>query len=434
MRGTEEQVLKNQRRAQRLLEEIQTIKRLKPDDVTKTALREDINFESIFNKADSSVENRAVTRLATHPMIKQKISAVKDAVQKFKDNRMNQTEEPKPEQSPSTSKPAESIKREAENKPKQIKEKQKKKTEKVKLENKVMDDPVVETVDNKEADSIASNHSIEEPYSPASPQAQVLQTVPEVPSEKTVLQSSLGKATVQNKPDKKVNKPEKIIKNKPNEKINRPDKKINKPDKKIEQSIPDQKVPSTNESDSSDLEDSDEEDKEYFDDSTEERFLKQTSGFEDSDSDGEDDFFIGKVRQTKKKKSSRNDDQVKKDKLPPANANLSVRVTEEKKLDTGPKNLRMESVFCTSLSETKQKSSYMKRESKVLPFRNKKPVFPQDNTLSRRPQSVKVSAVKQQNQNKVQEQTLHPSWEASRKRKEQSQIAVFQGKKIVFDE
>lgn len=46
-----------------------------------------------------------------------------------------------------------------------------------------------------------------------------------------------------------------------------------------------------------------EEEKEYFDDSTEERFYKQSSMSEDSDS-GDDDFFIGKVRQTRKKESS----------------------------------------------------------------------------------------------------------------------------------
>ncbi|XP_056393328.1 serum response factor-binding protein 1 [Hyla sarda] len=493
-KGTEEQVLKNQRRAQRLLEEILTMKRLKPDDVTKTALREDINFDSILNKADSTVENRAVTRLVTHPLIKQKISAIKDAVQKFKETRMNQAIQGFEQQQPSLpSIPAKSINQEAENKPKQGKAKQKRKIEETKQENKVLDSPVLEMVDtkinviakqkrktevnklenkvndspvvemvdkqnviakqkrkpevnklenkvidspvvemvdkqnviakqkskpevnklenkvidspvvemvDKEIDLGASSHSNEESPFPATPQAQVSQAVPEVQTEKTVLQSSSEKATVQNKTSK------------------------------VKQNIPDQKVPSTNESDSSDLEDSDQEDKEYFDDSTEERFLKQTSGFEDSDSGSEDDFFIGKVRQTKKKKSSRHEDHVMKDKLPQANLKPSVSGTEEKKASAGPKNVKLESVFCTSLSKTKQKSSFMKRESKFPPVGNKKTVFPQASTLSRKPQHVK--AVKQQNQNKVQEQTLHPSWEASRKRKEQSQIAVFQGKKTVF--
>lgn len=41
-----------------------------------------------------------------------------------------------------------------------------------------------------------------------------------------------------------------------------------------------------------------EEQKEYFDDSTEERFYKQSSMSEDSDSG--DDFFIGKVKRATK--------------------------------------------------------------------------------------------------------------------------------------
>lgn len=45
-----------------------------------------------------------------------------------------------------------------------------------------------------------------------------------------------------------------------------------------------------------------EEEKEYFDDSTEERFYKQSSMSEDSDSG--DDFFIGKVKRARKKESS----------------------------------------------------------------------------------------------------------------------------------
>ncbi|XP_075710922.1 serum response factor-binding protein 1 isoform X2 [Rhinoderma darwinii] len=405
MRGAEQLVLKNQRRAERLLEEIHTIKKLKPDDVTKTALRKEINFDKVFNKANSTVETRAVARLATHPLLKQKISAIKDAINAFKEARINHAEDDaKPEPPSLPSKPAQNVNREAENKPKLVKAKPKRKTEETKLENEVMDSHVIETID-KETDLLASNHNNEEPCSPSTPQAPALQAAPEVPAEKNILLSSSEKEIVQNKLEKK-----------------------------LEQQVPDQKVPSASESDSSDLEDSHNEDKEYFDDSTEERFLKQSSGFEDSDSDGEDDFFIGKVRQTRKKKSSKNNDQVKKDKFPSANVKPTVSGVEEQKASTGFKNVKLESVFCTSLAETKLKSPYMKRDSNLPHVRNKKPVFPQASTLSRKPQAVKASAVKQSYKSKVQEQTLHPSWEASRKLKEQSQIAVFQGKRIVFDD
>lgn len=115
--------------------------------------------------------------------------------------------------------------------------------------------------------------------------------------------------------------------------------------------------------DSSDIEDSDKEDKEYFDDSTEERFHKQSSGFEDSDSDSEDDFFLGKVRQTKRKKSSKyhSEDKVEKEKLQTESTKSSAGGTEGQKGNTAPKNVKLESVFCSSLSNTKQRSSFMKR-------------------------------------------------------------------------
>ncbi|EDL09926.1 serum response factor binding protein 1, isoform CRA_b, partial [Mus musculus] len=49
-KGTEDALLKNQRRAQRLLEEIHAMKELKPDVVTKSALSDDINFEKTCKK------------------------------------------------------------------------------------------------------------------------------------------------------------------------------------------------------------------------------------------------------------------------------------------------------------------------------------------------------------------------------------------------
>ncbi|XP_073533009.1 serum response factor-binding protein 1 isoform X2 [Phyllobates terribilis] len=401
-KGPEEQVLKNQRRVQRLLEEMQSIRKLKPDVVTKYALQTEIAFDNVFNKANSTVETRAVTRLATHPLIKKKISAIKDAIKAFKEARMTNTEQgTPPKQPPLPSKPAKSVKQEAEKKPNQGKAKRKVKKLETKLVNNVQENTVVKTAD-KEKDLPASDHSNEEPCPPVTPQAQALQAVTAAPDKKNMLQSSSGKDVVPTNPEKRI--------------------KQNSP----------VKVAPKNNPDSSDIEDSDQEDKEYFDDSTEERFIKQPLGFEESESDSEDDFFIGKVRRTKKKKTSKSSDQGKKDKLPPANPKPLFSGPEEQKANVGPKNVKLESVFCTSLAQTKPKASYKKRESKMPPVRNKKPVFPQANTLLRKPQPVKASNLKQQR--KVENETLHPSWEASRKRKELSQIAVFQGKKIVFDD
>ncbi|KAM4052368.1 serum response factor-binding protein 1 [Anomaloglossus baeobatrachus] len=400
-KGPEEQVLKNQRRVQRLLDEMQSIRKLKPDVVTKYALQTEIAFDNVFNKANSTVETRAVTRLATHPLLKKKITAIKDAVEAFKKARMNNTEQgTPPKQAPAPSKPAKNVKQEVEKKAKQGKAKRKVRPQEKKMET-VKDDPIVETV-HVEKDLTASDHSNEEPCPLITPQAPTLPAVKEVPDKKDMSQSSSEKDTLPANPEKR-----------------------------ITQSLPFKKVSPAKDSDSSDIEESDQEDKEYFDDSTEERFIKQSVGFEESDSDSEDDFFIGKVRRTKKKKTIKSDEQIKKEKLPTANTKPSFNRPEEQKASAGPKNAKLESVFCTSLAETKQKSSYMKRESKMPPTRNKKPVFPQANTL-RKPQPVKASNFKPKS--KVEEETLHPSWEASRKRKEQSQIAVFQGKKIVFDD
>lgn len=59
--------------------------------------------------------------------------------------------------------------------------------------------------------------------------------------------------------------------------------------------------------------------------------------------------------------------------------------------------------------------------------------FPQAPKFVKKPQAGRNRNSMMKSQGKP-EPTLHPSWEASRKRKAQSQIAVFQGKKIVFDD
>ena len=80
-KGTEDALLKNQRRAQRLLEEIHAMKELKPDIVTKSALGDDINFEKICKKPDSTATERAIARLAVHPLLKKKIDVLKEVTE-----------------------------------------------------------------------------------------------------------------------------------------------------------------------------------------------------------------------------------------------------------------------------------------------------------------------------------------------------------------
>lgn len=105
--------------------------------------------------------------------------------------------------------------------------------------------------------------------------------------------------------------------------------------------------------------------KEYFDDSTEERFYNESS---DSDSDSNDDFFIGKVKKKKKTaavnfSSTKEKGSVQKNVVKTEKSAISGTaqdlIMEERKLFA--KASKLESVFCSSLSTTNQKSQNRKR-------------------------------------------------------------------------
>ncbi|KAJ6669701.1 hypothetical protein lerEdw1_000250 [Lerista edwardsae] len=99
--------------------------------------------------------------------------------------------------------------------------------------------------------------------------------------------------------------------------------------------------------------------KEYFDDSTEERFYHQSSVSEESDSD--DDFFIGKMKRTKKRGAAGTAERVKG--LPSNKPQGSEYDTAQDTNGSSPssKAAKLQSVFCSSLSNSKQKSKTMKR-------------------------------------------------------------------------
>lgn len=224
------------------------------------------------------------------------------------------------------------------------------------------------------------------------------------------------------------------------------------------------------ESDLSD--DEEEEEKEYFDDSTEERFHKQSSQSEDSD---DDDFFMGKVSKFKKRKSNQSKVVEKKRELP----NADKEVTSKPRHDSLGK---LESVFCSTLSKSNvssQKAKYGSRNDGQRPprfqnqrkgpegrmkasqykgqdlgsdkrtssFTSERQTFKAAGQMQAGPSGAgrgKPKFENRQNQNSKgppgkmsnqPQQSLHPSWEASRKRKEQqAQITAFQGKKIRFDD
>ncbi|KAH0628153.1 hypothetical protein JD844_008956 [Phrynosoma platyrhinos] len=182
--------------------------------------------------------------------------------------------------------------------------------------------------------------------------------------------------------------------------------------------------------DESDIEESGSEEsgteKEYFDDSTEERFYNQSSGSEESDSN--DDFFIGKVKRSKKKGTADNSlpKEEKKAMVLKNSKDLQpgmVQQTDTKGSTQCSKAGALESVFYCSLSNSK-KSKIVKRSSRDT--------FEKNHPQKQKPKGL---SIKQDTEKKRLEQPLHPSWEASRKRREQvSQITAFQGKKIIFED
>ncbi|XP_041419784.1 serum response factor binding protein 1 L homeolog isoform X2 [Xenopus laevis] len=436
-KGTEELTLKNQRRAQRLLEEIHSVKELKPDDVTKTALRKEISFEKVFKKPSSTTEERAIARLATHPLLKQKITAIKEAVKAFKEARKTASEGEKEKEK---DEPMQVTKIKETKKPVQAKQNK----NAIKKEIPAPKQHVKEVrCKNLQEDSDKSNENACEPphvqeNMPADtppiaenkeqPKAQEVES-PEVESpvvESPVVESPVVESPVVESPVVESPVVESPVVESPE--VDCPD--IECP----EMESPPQKKACLEQvlsSDSSDIEDSEQE-KEYFDDSTEERFYKHSSSFEDSDGDSDNDFFIGKVRRTKKKKSNKDGIKQKEEKAPPTK-DVAQTSEVQKEIPTS-KSMKLQSVFCKSLSHTRPKPSFTKRERNFPQERSKKTVAPQANPLAKKPFQSKVTSVKQQGK-KSELQPLHPSWEASRKRKEQqAQITTFQGKKIIFDD
>ncbi|XP_053330030.1 serum response factor-binding protein 1 [Spea bombifrons] len=397
-KGTEELLLKNQRRAQRLLEEIHAIKELRPDDVTKTALQKEIDFDKVCKKPNSTATNRAIARLAMNPSLKHKISAIKEAVKAFKEARKSNPEgDSDVKQDSKQPECVQNISTITENKCNQVKAKGKRKAEQTK--------PQKENTEAQECKRmlVAPDCTAEKPGDR---------------KENISAQENVQEQTSSNDIEVQV------------EAVDGMSAPVKSASTKNTSLVP----PPV--SDSSDIEDSDTEDKEYFDDSTEERFCKQSSGFEDSDSDGSDDFFIGKVRQTKKKKSDKNSEcKGKKESSSQDKAKSIPADSNSQKWNRVPGTAKLQSAFCKSLSDTKPKASYVKRETNLPFVKNKKAVAPPANKLMRKPIPNKGQASFPRSKPQAPEQSLHPSWEASRRRKQQmSQITAFQGKKITFDD
>ncbi|XP_057645258.1 serum response factor-binding protein 1 [Chionomys nivalis] len=404
-KGTEDALLKNQRRAQRLLEEIHAMKELKPDVITKSALGDDINFEKTCKKPDSTATERAIARLAVHPLLKKKVDVLKAAVQAFKDARQNA---PEAQLSKNTSEESQCKDTrcskddagESRHHERTLGREQRAKEAKTVTKKAVSD--------SKEKTAVIEHgpKAVATPCSAGMPSGKDAMATPcctGMPSGKDAVATSAHQ-------------------------------KASSTDSEGQASPKTAKTESEGilGENSGSEEEVSESEKEYFDDSTEERFYKQSSASEDSDSG--DDFFIGKVRRTRKKENSVRSSAKEQKPLPKVSPKANTLETHwdtrNDKHKLIPEARKLESVFFHSLSGPKSS----RRDPREQAPKNKAPDFPEDEL----PVKNEFAKSARRGFERVRQQVqapLHPSWEASRRRKEQqSKIAVFQGKKITFDD
>ncbi|XP_060948733.1 serum response factor-binding protein 1 [Limanda limanda] len=500
-KGNEAQVEKSQRKAARMLEEVHAMKVLRPDLVTKTALQKKLNFEQLCRDPKSTIVDRAVARIATHPQFIKKIEDIKAAVEAFKVDRMkdlkkgggvkvqSQAEKVKPP-SPDKSKEKKKDKEEGKVKVQLNGMSEKKEGDGIPKDSSVAK-PKTDTVLAALASATADVQKKDKPEServyPVSTQSgKRKDTVRDVPQSKgagmkpkaAVLrkQEEEEESDFESSDDKESDFESLDEKESDFESLDEKEGDLESSDEKekdLESSDEKKKELVSLDEKESDLESADEKEKEYFDDSTEERFLKQSSQSEES----EDDFFVGKVSKYKKKKKPKVVEEKKRVETSDQ-ATTSDRVQSElDELESRLKSkAKFQSVFFPSLSGSKKsageaagrgrdgdkfrgsnrdftkQSRFQKEFAGEEGNSGNKYSRPEDRRggsgergfasggrgrgrgrgdFTRQKAPMGRGAFSQPEP----EQALHPSWEASKKRKEQQgQILPFQGKKIRFDD
>ncbi|NXE07638.1 SRFB1 protein, partial [Lophotis ruficrista] len=399
-KGSEDLKLKNQKRVERLIEEIHAMKEIKPDEVTRLALRTDVNFESVCRKPNCTATERAIARLATHPTLKPRFVELKAAVKAFKDARKNTDKATSSKKAKSEEQPksAQDFNSSLDDQALKIAQKQQRCEDKTKISMKREADRVAEEL--CESESEQKTVEIERACAPEESSCHTVEM-------QAVAQSKTGKKFGCQKRKENMN----------TNKLNATKEIINY-DSDQEQPV----------------------EEEYYDDSTEERFYNQSS---DSDSDSNDDFFIGKVKRKKKtaaltdlssaKEKDRLQKNIMKKEKNTTPGTAQGLIIEESKPPA--KASKLESMFCSSLSTSNQKSQNRRRTTKDQPLKNGRTALLKKEPQLKKQPFAKAAGIKFDNKKARLEQPLHPSWEASRKRREQmSQITAFQGKKIKFDD
>lgn len=423
-------------------------------------MQRDFNFEKECKNPKSTMSDRAIARIATHPQFNKKIQDLKKAVKAFKNERMKGgrlVERVKVEnKAENVQNKAGNVQNKAENvqnkdvrvtsqsPDKRVERKSEKDEEDIiKGEKEIIHSEVGDCIPIDTTDAIM-----------AQPEKEIVKAA------NSAVTADDERKEMQSKPKNvrpalvKISTVKDIVKNKPQSKDAEKKPSLKPAPEVLQKNDTDE--------DESDAESSDEEEKEYFDDSTEERFHKQSS---QSESD-EDDFFVGKVSKFKKKKKK----VVEEEKVPEVKAGPTDEL--QGKLDELESRLKskatsFQSVFCSSLSVSKpgggrgsgrgrggdkfggrrgggglnrdlsQQSKFQKQEkgadrnlgSKYSKPESSEKSFPSFGRGRGRGRGGGVFS------HQAPQQALHPSWEASKKRKEQQgQILAFQGKKIKFDD
>ncbi|XP_074543450.1 serum response factor-binding protein 1 [Halichoeres trimaculatus] len=397
-KGKEADIERNQRRADRLLEEIQAMKVLPPDLVTKTALQKNLNLNQVCKNPQSTLSDRGLTRIASHPQFIKRIDSIKAALKAFKEGRIQSEDQ--------------GGKLKGQNKTEKFppaKERQRmKKKKELTVEMTEPDNTDSSLKDLKKA-------AVGNPKEERSKADHLADTADdknqEMPEKKKVISVKKDKA----------------IGNVPGP-IARKKASCNTASKVLQKKT---------EEEESDLELLDDGEKEYFDDSTEERFHRQSSESEESD---DNDFFVGKVSKLKKKTKQ---NRKREEKVSPSNQ-------EPSELPVVQSKPKLQTVFCSTLaasgmdkgaSRGRGKGQHgprvtVKSVSHGKSSFNKQPVLQKQGRGRGGVMKQNVSRDgAERNQRAQTHQALHPSWEASKKRKElQGHILAFQGKKIKFDD
>lgn len=409
----------------RLQKEVQVLRTLLPDQVTTRALGGSIDTEKVFQDPESGVMERATARIATHPRFVKKLQDVRQAIEEEK---------------------IKAAKAGKENESEDVGEMKKDEDDEGEVEEEE-EDEVASDDSGEDEEEVKEAHS----SSKAIPRSSVEKPPKDTKLAPAKAQSKAGeleKAARNHANPKSSAEPAVKTVRSPSSKSKEaaapPPKQVSKPDAKK----PENRKDGNGESDLSESEG----ESEYFDDSTEERFHKQSSYSEQSD---DDDFFLGKVSKLKKKKSD----------AAPRKEKTSIPDKSEKEASQTPQ-FSMQSVFCPTLSQSSgslskskrgapkpprfqnqkhsqgdQKPSWVKSQGAGREFQNRTPGS-RESSKQKGPGGAQTSKPASERKTtwvnkagKHFQQALHPSWEASRKRKEQqAQITAFQGKKIKFDD